>query len=65
MFVSVAVFDKVTSGVVHWSPDVVAELAVKTWPFVPTDRTDRVLSAEAERMSPLAFKSVFCIFLKF
>jgi hypothetical protein len=57
--VSVALLVSVTSGVVQAKPDADAELAVKTVPLLPTDKTDSVSFAEAESKSPLAAKSVF------
>ncbi len=58
LLVSVAVLVRVTSGVAHDNPDAAAELAVKTCPLLPTDKTESVSFAEAESKSPLAAKSV-------
>ena len=58
LFVNVLVLVAVTSGVTHSSPVVVAEFAVRTFPFDPTVKTDKVSLADAERRSPLALKLV-------
>ncbi len=50
-----------TSGLVHSSPVVVPEFAVKTLPFVPTARTLTVDAEEALMMAPFAVKTALPI----
>jgi hypothetical protein len=47
----------VTSGAAHSSPEAVPEFAVKTFPFVPTDKIIGVEEEEALIKSPFAVRT--------